>query len=171
MKRLNNIIFFLFLCIRTMGQISIDSCTCTYFNEFTNSYSYIKSYRITNNSKEDYVTWVSSMFTNSISNEEAIHRYFRNQIGDYNILFLLQEKLLNSSLTNRIGTSFMKRIKPKETFEYLIIKRNSCSDYFEKRLFLIPRQEIEKYLQTEIPEECFSIINILPLYENEVTEK
>ena len=59
----------------------------------------------------------------------------------------------------------MKKIKPKETFEYLITKKESDSDFYEKRVFVIPLKEIEDYLQLKIPEECFSSIDILPLSE------
>lgn len=169
MKRIFVIIYFAFLCVRSMGQISIDTCTCVFFDEFINTYSYISSYKITNNTKEDYITWVSCKCTNYITNEEAIRCYFENRIEDYSLSFLLYENLLNSSMTNRIGTSFMKRIKPQESFEYLIQKKNSSPCYFENHIFVISLKEIEKYLHKGIPEECFSTINALPLYENHIT--
>lgn len=152
-----------------MGQISIDTCSHFFFDEFANSDINIKSYIITNNTKEDYVTWVSSDYIDSNSNEEAIRRYFNKQIGDFSLSSLLYENLLNSSLTNRIGSTFMKRIKPKETFQYLIIKKNRYSDYYEKRLFIVSRKKIEDYLRKALPEECFSLLNILPLYEDDLT--
>jgi hypothetical protein len=163
MKHIGLILLFLFLCIRSAGQISVDTCAYVCFNEFTKSKINIRSVKITNTTKEDYITWISYDYTNLISNEEAIHRYFGKQIGDFSLSFLLYENLLNSSLTNRIGTTFMKRIKPGETFEYLIIKKNIHIDFYERRIILIPLIEIEQYLQKTIPEECFFPFNTLPL--------
>ncbi len=149
-----------------MGQIAIDTCSHFFYDEFANTNINIKSYKITNNTDEDYVTWVSNSYTNSISNEDAIQRYFRKRIGDFSLLTILYECELTSSLTNRIGSTFIKKIRTKETFEYLIIKKNIQSDYYEKRIFIVPQKKIDKFLQTTIPEECFSTLNTLPIYDN-----
>ncbi len=165
---MKHIIFYLILlstCLSSEAQIYVDTCTIHCFNDFTNSHNFIKSYKITNNTEDKYVTFVSSDFTNSISNIEAIHRFFKKQIGDFSLSFLVYEKLLTAEFTNRIGTTFMKEINPKETFEYLITKKEKESSFYEKRIFVIPLKEIEDFLQQTIPDDCFSSIDVLPLFD------
>lgn len=165
MKHILFILILLSTCLYSRAQIAVDTCSLHFFDEFTDSHVNIKSYKITNNTEIDYVTFVSCDFTNTTPNTEAIHRFFNKRIGDFSLSFLNYENLLSSAFTNRIGTTFLKKIKPKETFEYLITKKESDSDFYEKRVFVIPLKEIEDYLQLKIPEECFSSIDILPLSE------
>lgn len=166
MRHLHLMILFIFICSKSMGQISVDTCSYAFIDEFIDSKIIVKSYKMTNDTQEDYVTWISEDPIDTMSCAQAIGLYFNKRIGDFSLSFLIYENLLNSSLTNRIGKTFMKQIKPNEAFEYLITKKNVDSNYYENRIFIATRKEIEDYLYSRIPEDCFSTIETLPLNDN-----
>ncbi|NLX41113.1 MAG: hypothetical protein GXY75_04375 [Bacteroidales bacterium] len=135
-------------------QIHIDTTEVSYFNGITGKNEIMESYRITNNSDEDYFTWVSLEPINERTNTELIHDYFKKRKGDFSFLEAMFENLLDEQPTV-IGYSFIKNINPGETFHYFIAKNEKSSVFYLERIVLIKRKEVEQYLRMQIDDKCF----------------
>ncbi len=83
MKRIIYIFLSTFIfCIVELNaqcQISIDTVLITYFNGVTEQPEIIKNYKITNNSNEDYFTWVSLVPTKNKSYIDLVYDFFKSQ--------------------------------------------------------------------------------------------
>jgi hypothetical protein len=135
-------------------QIHIDTTEVSYFNGITGKNEIMESYRITNNSDEDYFTWVSLEPINERTNTELIHDYFKKRKGDFSFLEAMFENLLDEQPTV-IGYSFIKNINPGETFHYFIAKNEKSSVFYRERIVLIKRKEVEQYLRMQIDDKYF----------------
>ena len=153
MKR---IIYLLFLnilsstiTINAQCLIHYDTITNNYYNGITEEGEIIDKYLITNNSDENYLTWVALEPINDRTDIELVHDYFKKRKGDFNLVEMMFENLLDSLPIN-IGYSFIKNIAPKESFSYYISKKNMASYFYRERIVLIKRKEVEQYLKMEI---------------------
>ncbi|MBR4619942.1 MAG: hypothetical protein IKO46_03060 [Salinivirgaceae bacterium] len=153
MKR---IIYLLFLnilsstiTINAQCLIHYDTITNKYYNGITEEREIIDKYQITNNSDENYLTWVALEPINDRTDIELVHDYFKKRKGDFNLVEMMFENLLDSLPIN-IGYSFIKNIAPKESFSYYISKKNMASNFYRERIVLIKRKEVEQYLKMEI---------------------
>lgn len=153
MKR---IIYLLFLnilsstiTINAQCLIHYDTITNKYYNGITEKREIIDKYQITNNSYENYLTWVALEPINDRTDIELVHDYFKKRKGDFNLVEMMFENLLDSLPIN-IGYSFIKNIAPKESFSYYISKKNMASNFYRERIVLIKRKEVEQYLKMEI---------------------
>jgi len=135
-------------------QIQIDNTEINYFNEITGKNEIIEDYRITNNSNEEYLTWVSLEPINERTNTELVHDYFKKRKGDFSFLEAMFENLLDEQPTV-IGYSFIKNINPGETFHYFIAKNEKSSVFYRERIVLIKRKEVEQYLRMPIDDKYF----------------
>lgn len=135
-------------------QIQIDNTEINYFNEITGKNEIIENYRITNNSNEEYLTWVSLEPINERTNTELVHDYFKKRKGDFSFLEAMFENLLDEQPTV-IGYSFIKNINPGETFHYFIAKNEKSSVFYRERIVLIKRKEVEQYLRMPIDDKYF----------------
>lgn len=135
-------------------QIQIDNTEINYFNEITGKNEITENYRITNNSNEEYLTWVSLEPINERTNTELIHDYFKKRKGDFSFLEAMFENLLDEQPTV-IGYSFIKNIYPGETFHYFIAKNEKSSVFYRERIVLIKRKEVEQYLRMQIDDKYF----------------
>ena len=61
----------------------------------------------------------------------------------------MHEDLIEEQSIN-VGYSFIKNIKPKETFSYDIIKITPNSDTYNNRIVILRRDEVERYLRISI---------------------
>ena len=153
MKR---IIYLLFLnilsstiTINAQCLIHYDTITNKYYNGIIEEREIIDKYQITNNSDENYLTWVALEPINDRTDIELVHDYFKKRKGDFNLVEMMFENLLDSLPIN-IGYSFIKNIAPKESFSYYISKKNMASNFYRERIVLIKRKEVEQYLKMEI---------------------
>ena len=135
-------------------QIHIDTTEVSYFNGITGKNEIMEDYRITNNSNEDYLTWVSLEPLNERSNIELVHDYFKKRNGDFNFLEAMFENFLDEQPTT-IGYSFIKNINPGETFSYYISHTETVSNFYQERIVLIKRKEVEQYLRMQIDDKYF----------------
>jgi hypothetical protein len=135
-------------------QIHIDNVATGYYNGITDKNEIIEDYRITNNSNEEYLTWVSLEPINERTNTELIHDYFKKRKGDFSFLEAMFENLLDEQPTV-IGYSFIKNINPGETFHYFIAKNEKSSVFYRERIVLIKRKEVEQYLRMQIDDKYF----------------
>ncbi len=130
-------------------MIHYDTITNKYYNGITEEREIIDKYQITNNSDENYLTWVALEPINDRTDIELVHDYFKKRKGDFNLVEMMFENLLDSLPIN-IGYSFIKNIAPKESFSYYISKKNMASNFYRERIVLIKRKEVEQYLKMEI---------------------
>lgn len=135
-------------------QIHIDTVSFCYFNGITAQTQIIDNYQITNNSNEDYLTWVSLIPTNNKSNIELIRDFFKKRKGDFSLIEMIYENLLDEQPIS-IGYSFIKNIAAGETFSYFIAKTDTNSTLYQDRIVIIRRKEVEKYLKMQIEKKYF----------------
>lgn len=142
------------LGLSTQCQINIDTVSICYFNGITKQYQIIDNYQITNNSNEDYLTWVSLVSTNNKSNIELIHDFFKKRKGDFNLIEMIYENLLDEQPIS-IGYSFITNIMAGNTFSYFIAKTDINSTLYQDRIVVIKRKEVEQYLKMQIEKKYF----------------
>lgn len=135
-------------------QIHIDTVSFRYYNGITAQAQIIDNYQITNNSNEDYLTWVSLVPTNNKSNIDLIHDFFKKRKGDFSLMEMIYEKLLDEQPIS-IGYSFIKNIAIGETFSYFIAKTDTISTFYQDRIVIIKRKEVEEYLRMKIEKKYF----------------
>ena len=72
---------FLFCVMNLNAQcpIHIDTTSVCYYNAITEQTQIIDKYQITNNSSEDYLTWVSLVPNESKTNIELVHDFFKSR--------------------------------------------------------------------------------------------
>lgn len=153
MKRIIYLLFLIILSstitINAQCLIHYDTITNKYYNGIIEEREIIDKYQITNNSDENYLTWVALEPINDRTDIELVHDYFKKRKGDFNLVEMMFENLLDSLPIN-IGYSFIKNIAPKESFSYYISKKNMASNFYRERIVLIKRKEVEQYLKMEI---------------------
>lgn len=93
--------------LNAQNEISVDTTSFCYLNRITQQAQAIYEYRITNNSSEDYLTWVSLAPINNKSDIELVHEYFKSRKGDFNFIEMMYENLLDKRPIS-IGFSFVK---------------------------------------------------------------
>lgn len=158
MKTINYIFFSLFLFfamgLNAQDKIHIDTISFCYFDGITKQTQNINKYQITNNSNEDYLTWISLVPIENKSNIELIHDFFRKRKGDFSLIEMMHENLLDKQPIS-IGYSFIKNITVGKTFSYFIAQTGAKSNLYQKRIVLIKKREVEQYLNMQIDEKRF----------------
>ena len=155
---------FLSMDLNAKCQIQIDTTSFCYFNGITKQTQIIDNYQITNNSNEDYLTWISLVPKNDKSNIELMHDFFKKRKGDFNLIEMMHENLLDGQPVS-IGYSFIKNITVGETFSYFIAKTETKSNFYQRRIVLIKKKEVEQYLKMQIDEKYFFILSSIFLTE------
>lgn len=116
----------------TNGNITITIHEpCCYCTNCTQDYII---YELNNTSTEDYYTWVD--FNSSFTTREkaGIIRYFFSRHGDFSLGSLLHDNVVfKEKFIPVIGETFLKRIKPNESFRYIVSKQ--ISEDFKDHLF------------------------------------
>lgn len=159
------ILLLISIACNTQGQIEIEASEVNYFNGITGKNEIMESYRIKNNSNEDYLTWVSLEPINERSNIELVHDFFKKRKGDFNFLEAMFENILDEQPT-AIGYSFIKNINPGETFSYYISHNETVSILYQERIVLIKRKEVEQYLRMQLDDKYFYESPSIILTEN-----
>jgi hypothetical protein len=165
MKTIISILFSAFLLFNLNAQckLKIDTVSFGYFNGLTKQVQKIDNYKITNNSKEEYLTWVSLVPIGNKSNIALIRDFFIKIKGDFNLIGMINENLLNDNLMCEIGYTFIKNILPGEAFSYIIAKTDSNSTFYQDRIVIIKKKEVEMYLNMQIKKKYFSPLNSIVL--------
>lgn len=159
-----SIYLFFTMSLNAQCQIHIDTASFSYFNGITEQTQTIDNYQITNNSNEDYLTWVSLVPINNKSNIELVHDFFKKRKGDFSLVEMIYENLLDEQPIS-IGYSFMKNIIPGETFSYFFAKTDTFSTIYQDRIVVIKKKEVEKYSRMQIDEKYFFQLPIIFLTE------
>ena len=127
-----------------LSQVQIDTISICYYNGIINQKQILERIQITNYSNEDYITWVDLDPITDKSNKDIIHDFFKKRKGDFSFMQMMHEDLIEEQSIN-VGYSFIKNIKPKETFSYDIIKITPNSDTYNNRIVILRRDEVELY--------------------------
>ncbi len=146
-------------------QLQIDTVSFSYFNGITEQNQTIDNYKIINNSNEEYLTWVSLVPTSNKSNVELIRDFFKKRKGDFNLIEMINENLLNDKSIS-IGYSFIKNILSGDTFSYFIAKTNTNSTFYQDRIVVIKKKEVEQYLNMQIERKYYFPLTSIFLTEN-----
>lgn len=150
------ILFLLFMfsviTLNAQNKIVVDTLSFCYLNGITQQSQAVYEYRITNNSGEDYLTWVSLVPINNKSDMELVHDYFRRRKGDFNLIEMMHENLLDKRPIS-IGYSFIKNISVGKTFSYFIDQADAR--FYRERIVFLKKKEVEQYLRMQIDEKYF----------------
>lgn len=152
--RLSLVILALFANIITRGQIITDTLIKDYYDDFLQESELIEEITITNNSQEDYLTWISKFPITDKSNDILIYRFFFSSYGDFRLFDLMYENVVYE-IKYIIPFNFIKKIPQGDSFTYIIKKENILSDFYDKRLVIISRNEVESCIKTAIREDFF----------------
>lgn len=136
------------------GQIRIDTVFVEYYNSIIKQYQVLKEYNIVNESKEDYLTWISSSPINCRTEQALMHEYFLSRKGDFSFLDLMTGNTIFKSKYN-IGISFIKRICPGESFSYIVLKSKQESSFYDNRIVIIKSSSLNYFLQGFIIDENY----------------
>lgn len=136
--------FVFFPCLSICSQEIIkDTLYCDY-SDLNGEKYYVETIRLTNYSQKDYLTWVNPYIITGISEDKIIRDYFRKSRGDLSFMHIMTDNVILKKQT--IGSTFLKCIKSKETFEYIIIKKTHSTSNYRDRIFVVDRQHVEDYL-------------------------
>lgn len=129
------------------GGIMDTIITNRYYNAFTKDCQVVEEYRFSNNSSEEYVTWISQDEVSGKTPEELIHDYFQKVKGDFNLVSLFYENLLDNKQV-AIGHTFMKIIKPNESFSYFLLDDNTS--FYKDRIVIFKRKVVERQIRMKL---------------------
>lgn len=147
------------------SQICIDTLSINFYS-ITLKNQIIKKYTINNVSEEDYITWVSPKSVNDKSEQVLLHEFFLSRKGDFSFYDLITERIIPQRKS--IGFSFIKRIGPGESFSYIISKSNNNSSFYEDRIVIIRKKNVDCFLQGfPIDEDFYYPSSIVLLSESE----
>jgi hypothetical protein len=149
--------------LNAQSPLQIDIVSYNYFNGITGHKQTIDNYKITNNSNEEYLTWLSLVPVNNKSNIELIRDFFKVRKGDFNYVEIMYDEFVNMSID--IGYTFIRKISSSETFSYIIAKTNSNSTFYQDRIVVIKKNEVEQCLKLCIEERYFFQLSSIFLTE------
>lgn len=140
--------------MKAFGQIKVDTAKSSYYNDFLKETQLVEDITITNNSEEDYLTWIARSPAAGKPNSVLINRFFFSNIGDFRLFDLMYDNTYYEIKFN-IPCTFIKKISKGESFTYVIIKKSEKSDFYGKRIVIISKKEVEDYIGRPIREEYY----------------
>lgn len=140
-------VFLLFWDTKAQESIQIDTISYSYYNAISNRHQSIEVYKITNNTSDEYLTWIADVPINDTPEHRLVHDYFKKQKGDFNYIFWMYEVDHGRPVSNwAIGVSFVKLIKPQDSFSYVIAKNSDGSNIYNDRIVIMGRKDVEQYI-------------------------
>ena len=118
-----------------------------YYNAFIKDCQIVEEYRISNNSSEEYVTWISQDAISGKTPKELVHDYFQKVKGDFNLVSLFCENLLDDKQMS-IGYTFMKIIRPNESFSYFLFNDNMS--FYKDRIVVLEKKVVERQTRMKL---------------------
>lgn len=93
-------------------------------NRPSDSYSCVWNYEITNNSSQNYVTWINRLDSMLVlPQDRQSDIFFNRRVGES--YSCVAEAWSNGFTGIAVGSTFVKKIKPKESFTYIVIVPNA----------------------------------------------
>lgn len=135
-------------------EIIADSIPMSYYDAITNRTYTIVCYEITNNSSEDYYTWISLDTIDNKTKKDILHDFFKKRKGHFSYIDLMFEELA-TPLSISIGYTFITKISPGCKFHYIFVQSNGVDSIYSNRIVVMPKAEVESYVRFEIDEKYF----------------
>ena len=146
-------------------EIITDSTSMSYYDAITKRTYTMVCYEITNNSSEDYYTWISLDTIDNKTKKDIIYDFFKKRKGDFSYIDLMFEELAKP-LSISIGNTFITKISPASKFHYLFVQSNGANSIYSNRIVVIPKAEVESYIRFRIDEKYFYKCAYIVLYDN-----
>lgn len=131
-------------------DIKMDIESYHYINSTNGEIINIIEYQMTNQSDEPYFTWLDFNNHNE-KGKRKIHRYFYAHHGDLNLATLMTDNVMQTSREVIIGKTFIKRLKPGESFKYIVVNKKDNDD-FSKNIIAEKVSYVSKIIGFSIPE-------------------
>ena len=136
--------------LHTTKDIKVHVESCSYINNFIGEKNTFVEYLITNKSEEPYFTWVDFSNHNTTA-RKRIYRYFFASHEDLNLAALMTDNVVRTSKEVIIGKTFIKRLKPGESFKYIVMKEKGNDD-FGKNIIVEKVSYVSKIIGFNVPE-------------------
>ena len=146
-------------------EIIADSIPMSYYDAITKRTYTMVCYEITNNSSEDYYTWISLDTIDNKTKNDIIYDFFKKRKGDFSYIQLMFEELAKP-LSISIGYTFITKISPGCKFHYLFVQSNGVDSIYSNRIVVIPKDEVESYVRLQIDEKYFYKCAYIVLNDN-----
>ncbi len=127
-------------------EIIADSIPMSYYDAITNRTYKMVCYEITNNSSEDYYTWISLDTIDNKTKKDIAYDFFKKRKGDFSYIELMYEELAEP-LSIEIGYTFVTKISPGCKFNYLFVQSNGVDSIYSNRIVVMPKAEVESYVR------------------------
>lgn len=154
--------------------VIINESSYSYIDYLTNKPFIVKSYTIINNSREPWLTWIDyDHQKKDIGNRDrAILRYFIRHHGDFNLMSLMTDDLVDYDNENPlIGRFFLAQINPTESFTYTFLFPNSISEISaikQENIIVERRNKVVDIIGIPIKQEYLFNHNNIVLYSPQV---
>ena len=146
-------------------EIITDSTSMSYYDAITKRTYTMVCYEITNNSSEDYYTWISLDTIDNKTKKDIIHDFFKKRKGDFSYIDLMFEELA-TPLSISIGYTFITKISPGCKFHYLFVQSNGEDSIYSNRIVVMPKAEVKSYVRLQIDEKYFYKCAYIVLNDN-----
>ena len=147
------------------NNISIKEYNYEYYHYYGTEKTYVWNLVITNNSAENYLTWINKNDNvMDYAEETQIKNFFR--AGRPRLFFLWSDGEYSEKI---LGQTFLKLLKPGESFSYNVVQKVKKEPSIKKKISIAKESVVQIYTQFKISE-CFDVpylyaYNNLCLYE------
>ena len=147
------------------NNISIKEYNYEFYHYYGTEKTYVWNLVITNNSAENYLTWINKNDNvMDYAEETQIKNFFR--AGRPRLFFLWSDGEYSEKI---LGQTFLKLLKPGESFSYNVVQKVKKEPSLKKKISIAKESVVQIYTQFKISE-CFDVpylyaYNNLCLYE------
>lgn len=146
-------------------DVITDKSSISYYDAITKGTYTMVCYEITNNSLEDYYTWISLDTIGNKTKNDIIYDFFKKRKGDFSYIQLMCEELAKP-LSITIGYTFITKISPGSKFRYIFMLSNGADSIYSNRIVVMPKAEVESYVRLQIDEKYFYKCAYIVLNDN-----
>ncbi len=119
----------------------------------------VVSVNFINSKNDDLILWLDNCDVSDLSAEQKIRHYFFTVKGDLSFAHIIFDNV-SYDLTPILYTSFVIRVKPKETFSFnIIVKSNNKKEriemFFKERLVCLKGDILNNYINLSMLENYF----------------
>lgn len=134
------------------NNISIKEYNYEYYHYYGTEKTYVWNLVITNNSAENYLTWINKNDNvMDYAEETQIKNFFR--AGRPRLFFLWSDGEYSEKI---LGQTFLKLLKPGESFSYNVVQKVKKEPSIKKKISIAKESVVQIYTQFKISE-CFDV--------------
>lgn len=134
------------------NNISIKEYNYEYYHYYGTEKTYVWNLVITNNSDENYLTWINKNDNvMDYAEETQIKNFFR--AGRPRLFFLWFDGEYSEKI---LGQTFLKLLKPGESFSYNVVQKVKKEPSIKKKISIAKESVVQIYTQFKISE-CFDV--------------